>query len=189
MIWARFLGNSPLGSRSEGLGDSRETSFVEIASHTIARDGGKDPMDLSRVRELIELMDRHRLEELEVEQEGFRVRLTKQGERVREVITVPAGAAPGPVPTAPVAAEQDPAANLEGAVTSPMVGTFYRSPNPDADVFVEVGDRVEEGQVLCIIEAMKVMNEVKSERSGTIEAILVDNGESIEFGQPLFKIS
>lgn len=148
-------------------------------------------MDLSRVKELIELMDRHQLEELEVEEEGFRVRLSKQGERIREVI-VPAavsGAAPavvaaggGAAPAPAVTAE------TEGAVTSPMVGTFYRSPNPDADSFVEIGDRVEDGQVICIIEAMKVMNEVKAERSGTVEAVLVDNGESVEFGQPLFQI-
>ncbi|MEM7264308.1 MAG: acetyl-CoA carboxylase biotin carboxyl carrier protein, partial [Planctomycetota bacterium] len=80
------------------------------------------------------------------------------------------------------------AADTAGAVTSPMVGTFYRSPNPDADAFVDIGDRVEEGQVICIIEAMKVMNEVKAEVSGTLEAILVENGESVEFGQPLFRI-
>ena len=70
-----------------------------------------------------------------------------------------------------------------------MVGTFYRSPSPEADPFVETGDKVEEGQTICIIEAMKVMNEVKAERSGTIEAALADNGEPVEFGTPLFRIS
>ncbi len=143
-------------------------------------------MDLSRVKELIELMDRHRLEELELEEEGFRVRLSK-GERVREVITVPAAGAPAVAGGVPAAAAEDPV-DLAGAVTSPMVGTFFRSPNPDSDPFVEVGDRIDEGHVLCIIEAMKVMNEVKAERGGSVEAILVENGESIEFGQPLFRI-
>ena len=147
-------------------------------------------MDVSRLKELIELMNRHQLAELEMEEEGVRVRLRKQSDRGPEVVTLPAAAAP-PVaavagaPAAPAA----PALDDSNTIKSPMVGTFYRAANPDAESFVEVGDTIEEGKVLCIVEAMKVMNEIKAERSGTIEAVLVENGDSIEFGQPLFRIS
>jgi acetyl-CoA carboxylase biotin carboxyl carrier protein len=99
----------------------------------------------------------------------------------------PAAAAPLPVPGAPAAAPAETPVNGE-KITSPMVGTFYRSPAPDADPYVEIGARVEEDSVLCIIEAMKVMNEIKAEIRGTIVEILVENGEPVEFGQPLFVI-
>jgi acetyl-CoA carboxylase biotin carboxyl carrier protein len=99
----------------------------------------------------------------------------------------PAAAAPLPVPGAPAAAPAETPVDGE-KVTSPMVGTFYRAPSPDADVFVEVGARVEEDTVLCIIEAMKVMNEIKAEMRGTVVEILVENGDPVEFGQPLFVI-
>lgn len=145
-------------------------------------------MDLSKLKEFIELMNRHRLAEMEIEQDGLRIRLRKEGERIKEVVAYP-GAIPAgsPAPSSAPAAETAP--ETGNVIKSPMVGTFYRSPNPDADAFVEVGDRIQEGTVLCIVEAMKVMNEVKAETSGTIEAILVENGQSIEYGQPLFRIS
>ena len=153
-------------------------------------------MDLSRLKELIQLMDRNQLVELEVEAEGTKVRLRKKGDTVREVaalptmampaagVAAPAGAAPAA--GAPSGAEAIPEENL---LRAPMVGTFYTGPSPESPPFCEEGDTVEEGQTLCIIEAMKVMNEVKAERSGTIEGVLVDNGEPVEFGTPLFKIS
>ena len=146
-------------------------------------------MDLSRLKELIDLMNRHQLEELEFEDEHSRVRLRKRGEKIKEVVTVPAAS------SAPIAAASTQGAESETVVEegtiikSPMVGTFYRAPNPDAEPFVEVGDRFEEGQVLCIIEAMKVMNEIKAEQSGTIEEIYPASAESLEYGQPLFRIA
>lgn len=154
-------------------------------------------MDLSKVKELIELMNRHSLEEVEVEQDGIRVRLCKQGDRSKELVSFPSvfpgagfpAAGPGAAQVPAAAAANAPVVETGNLITSPMVGTYYQSPNPDADAFVEVGDRIEEGAVICIIEAMKVMNEVKAETSGVLEAILVDNGQSIEFGQPLFRLS
>jgi acetyl-CoA carboxylase biotin carboxyl carrier protein len=102
--------------------------------------------------------------------------------------------APPPPPHAAVEApaEDGPAESGNGKyqiVTSPFVGTFYRSPAPDADPFVEVGNRIEKGQVLCIVEAMKLMNEIEAEYTGVIAAVLVENEQSVEYGQPLFKIS
>ncbi len=143
-------------------------------------------MELSRLKELIDLMDRNQLEELEVEDGDFKVRLRKKGDKIREVVTVPAAQAPvggaSPVNVAVPEAEE-----IGEVVPSPMVGTFYRSSSPGSDPFVDEGDKVEEGQVLCIIEAMKVMNEVKSDRAGTIGEILVENGAAVEFNQPLVR--
>ncbi len=128
-------------------------------------------------------MNRHQLEELEVEENGFRVRLKKRGDVLKEVVTqITAGSTPS---------LEKPEELVDEAllIRSPMVGTFYRSPNPEAEPFVEEGDRAEEGKVLCIIEAMKVMNEVKAERTLTIEEALVRNGEPVEYGQPLFRVN
>ena len=156
-----------------------------------------DEVDTQRLKELIELMDRNQLEELEVVDGEQRVRLRKKPEKPREVVQVAAGlpavsavptapaAAGGPAPAAADAAAVDPSA----AVLSPMVGTFYRAPGPGAEPFVEEGDQVEEGQVLCIVEAMKVLNEVKAEKSGVIGSSLVEDGTPVEFGQPLFSFS
>ena len=151
-------------------------------------------MDVSRLKELIQLMDRNQLAELEVEEDGFKVRLRKRGEGAAvQTVGVPAiagVAAPGP--SAVPAAAGEPAADAipeEKLIRAPMVGTFYRSPSPETDPFIELGDTIEEGQTLCIIEAMKVMNEVKAEQSGTLEAILVENSEPVEFGTPLFRIT
>ena len=149
-------------------------------------------MDLSRLKELIQLMDRNQLAELEVEEDGVKVRLRKKGDTVREVMSVPAGvpvAGVGPAPVAGGGGDGSEAIPEENLIRAPMVGTFYMSPSPESEPFVEVGDSVEEGQTLCIIEAMKVMNEVKAERSGTIEGILVENSEPVEYGTPLFRIS
>ena len=146
-------------------------------------------MELAKLKEYIELMNRHRLEELEVEEGGLRIRLKKQGDRVEQVMALPTAAGS----FAPVGNDIASAADLIVAdgtqIPSPMVGTFFRSPNPAAEPFVEDGDRVEEGKVLCIIEAMKVMNEVKAEQACTIEEVLVQNGDPVEYGQPLFRIS
>ncbi len=145
-------------------------------------------MDLSKLKDLIDLMNRHQLEEIEVEEEGQRVRLRKQGGRGPETYAAAAPAAAAAPLATPAAQAAAPAAE-QNLIRSPMVDTFYRTPSPDADPFVEVGDQVEEGKVLCIIEAMKVMNEIKAERSGKIEEIFPANGASVEYGMPLFRVS
>ncbi|MCI0341092.1 MAG: acetyl-CoA carboxylase biotin carboxyl carrier protein [Planctomycetales bacterium] len=153
-------------------------------------------MDLKIVRELIALMEQHDLSEVEVEEEGHRVRLRKHVADARAPVGNPAAPAPaaGRVPAAPVAAESPagaaPAKEAPGTaqVKSPMVGTFYRAPNPEAAPFVDVGDKLTPESVVCIVEAMKVMNEIKAEVAGVVEAVLVENGEAVEFGQALFRV-
>ena len=164
-------------------------------------------MDLKLIRNLIRLMERGEVTELEIEDEkaGLSVRLQRgpQAGSGPQVVMVPGSAHPhGAVPApaapavaapAPASGEAAPAAGADRAeglieITSPMVGTFYRSPSPESDPFVGTGDVVEEETVVCIIEAMKVMNEIRAECRGTIVELLVDNGEPVEFGQPLYLI-
>jgi acetyl-CoA carboxylase biotin carboxyl carrier protein len=151
-------------------------------------------MDIEEIRKLLDelaaFMKKNELAELELDIDGAEVKLKKAGSQVHhQVITsAPLHAAPGPASAA--SASPAPEAEHPGAikVVSPMVGTFYRSPKPDAEHFVEVGDEVDEDSVLCIIEAMKVMNEIKAEHKGRIAKIMVENGEPVEYGQPLFLI-
>ena len=137
-------------------------------------------MDLDRidpaVARLADLMREHGLVELEVESDGVRVRLRKPGEGGPPAA---AGAAAGP------AEVSEPAATV---VPAPVVGTFYRAGSPDAAPFVQAGDRVEPGDVLCVIEAMKLMNEIKAEFAGEVVDALAENGQGVEYGQPLFSI-
>ncbi len=139
------------------------------------------------IEEMLQLMESRSLVELELEHEGMRIRLKKaspvQGPHVVEYI------AGTPQPVTPIPAAQVPEeSGRRIIVKSPMVGTFYRAPAPDAPPFVEVGQDTEEGQVVCIIEAMKLMNEIKSEAAGRVVEIFVENGEAVEFGQSLFAI-
>ncbi len=150
-------------------------------------------VETSRLKELIELMDRNQLEELEVVDGDQRIRLRKRPESTREVVSVSTNPAAAPPPGS-VAAQGEvvaaaPGVDPELTIQSPMVGTFYRSAGPGTEPFVEVGDQIQEGQVLCIVEAMKVMNEVKSDRAGVVATVLVDDGNPVEFGQPLFHFS
>jgi len=149
-------------------------------------------MDLQEVLKLLDLMESHGLDEIEVEQGGVRIRLKKAGHAsvVAPVIAAPLPPAhSGGNPTAAPAAEKLAAKEEELAqVTSPMVGTFYRAASPDADPFVSEGDRVTPEQVICIIEAMKVINEIKAEVEGEVVSILVENGESVEYGQAMMTI-
>ncbi len=141
-------------------------------------------MDKKRLEELIDLMKENDLAEIELEGEEGYIHI-----RMKETQTYPV--APVSVPPTSVQATPGPDSTDIGGlieVKAPMVGTFYRAPAPDADPYVEVGSRVEVGQVLCIIEAMKLMNEIKAEVSGTIEKILVENAQPVEFGQVLFLI-
>jgi acetyl-CoA carboxylase biotin carboxyl carrier protein len=156
-------------------------------------------MDIAKIRELIEtltgLMDARRLDELEIEVEGLKVALRRgrNGERGPLAALAPAFAAPlaapAAEPQAPATSEAPSAAEGAHVVTSPMVGIFYRAASPDSNPFVEVGDEVKPDSVLCIIEAMKVMNELKAEVEGVVQAIRVESGETVEYGQALFVIA
>jgi len=140
------------------------------------------------VRELVEVMRAAGLQRLEVAQGDLRIALESATVAVAPA-TLPAqvGVAPAPVGQAPAAGETAVAEQLE-TIVAPMVGTFYAAPRPGADPFVRVGDHVEPGQVVAIIEAMKVMNEIVAERAGTIVEILVENGQPVEYGQPLMRL-
>jgi acetyl-CoA carboxylase biotin carboxyl carrier protein len=143
---------------------------------------GSEGPALETIRKLVALMEEHGLVEVEVEQENLAVRLRKGG---AEAPVVPAAVPVAPAPPARAAAP--PAAGLP-TINSPMVGTFHASSSPEADPYVKVGDHVTDESVVCVIEAMKVFNEIRSEMSGTIEKILVKNATPVEFGQPLFVI-
>ena len=150
-------------------------------------------MDFSELKELIRILEQSGLSELEVEENGRRIRLQKASAVAPVIAPIAVAPALAPVPVAhpatpaPAPAADDPTGGLP-TFDSPMVGTFYRAPSPESDVFVKVGDRVEENQTICIIEAMKLMNEVGAKFSGVIEKILVENAQAVEFGQPLFVV-
>lgn len=152
-------------------------------------------MDLRKLKKLIDLVEASGISELEITEGEEKVKIVKGGGAPAVVAApVPGPAAPAPVaPPAPAVSAlpaETPEAAPEGhPVKSPMVGTFYRTPSPDAKPFVEVGQVVKEGQIICIIEAMKLMNEIECDKSGTVKAILVENGQPVEYGQPLFIIA
>ena len=146
-------------------------------------------MDLRKLKKLIDLVQESGIAELEITEGEEKVKIVKGG--VVSVSAAPVVAMPASAPAATPAAAATPAeapdASQEGhVVKAPMVGTFYRSPSPDAKVFVEVGQAVKEGDTICIIEAMKLMNEIEAHASGVVKAILVENGQPVEYGQPLF---
>ena len=153
-------------------------------------------MDLRKLKKLIDLVEESGIAEIEVTEGEEKVRITRATAAPAPVYATPAHvAAPAPAPApaaAPAAAAPAPAApaarDLSNAQKSPMVGTFYRAPGPNAAAFVEVGQQVKAGDTLCIIEAMKLMNEIEAEKSGTVKEILVENGTPVEFGEPLFII-
>ena len=153
-------------------------------------------MDLKEIRKIVELMNEHGLTLFDMSKEGFHLKLRKGQDldALRGLLgsmpaAAPAYAAPAPAPAAGSAPAPAAAPKEEGsAITSPMVGTFYRKPGPDSPAFASVGDVISEGQTLCIIEAMKVMNEIKAEVSGTITAVLVEDGTPVQFGDALFRI-
>ena len=152
-------------------------------------------MDLKEIRKIVELMNEHDLTDFDMSKDNFHLKLKKGQdlEAMRNLLSMlpqqPVAAAPGGAPAAVPAADVAAAPVADGdAISSPMVGTFYRKPSPDADFFVDVGSVVSEGQTLCIIEAMKVMNEIVAERSGTITAIHVEDGSPVQFGDPLFQV-
>jgi len=156
-------------------------------------------MDLRKLKKLIDLVQESGIAELEITEGEERVRIARGGAvtvtplgaaAVASAAPAPAASAPGTAaPAAAPAAGAAPGPGAEGhAVKSPMVGTFYRAPAPDAKPFIEVGGAVKEGQIICVIEAMKLMNEIEADASGTVKAILVENGQPVEYGQALFII-
>jgi len=150
-------------------------------------------MDLRKLKTLIDLVQNSGISELEISEGEEKIRIAKHFTAPATTVMVgaPAAAAHSPAAPAPVAApavEAEPAVPAGQVVKAPMVGTFYRSGSPGAASFIEVGQTVKEGDPLCIIEAMKLMNEIESEVSGVVKAILVENGQPVEYGQPLFII-
>ncbi|MEM6332741.1 MAG: acetyl-CoA carboxylase biotin carboxyl carrier protein [Planctomycetota bacterium] len=152
--------------------------------------------DLKTLRQLIKLMVDNDLTELDLEEGSEKIRLTRrdgtpvvQAAPIAAPMAPPVAAAPAPTgaPPAPAAPEADDDADLD-AIKSPMVGTCYLAPSPEADAFVNVGDRVSADTVVCLVEAMKVFNEIKAETSGTIEKVLVENGQAVEYDQPLYRV-
>jgi acetyl-CoA carboxylase biotin carboxyl carrier protein len=149
-------------------------------------------MDLRKLKTLIDLVSESNVSELEITEAEGKVRIVKGGgAAVQHSIQAPAplvmpqATAAGPVPAAPAPATAAPAGHT---VKSPMVGTFYRSASPGAKPFVEIGSQVKEGETVCIIEAMKILNEIESDKTGTITQILCENGQAVEYGQPLFVV-
>ena len=155
-------------------------------------------MDIRKVKKLIEMLEESSLAEIEIKEgeESIRIsRASSTGQPVAQVIHAPA-AAPVAAPAASAPAVTPPAGEGPSSpirpsghlVTSPMVGTFYSSPTPGADSFVEIGDTVAVGDTLCIIEAMKMMNQIESDKAGVVKAVLKENGQPVEFGEPMFVI-
>ena len=150
-------------------------------------------MDLRKLKTLIDLVSESNVSELEITEAEGKVRIVKSEGVVQQYVAAPMQAAP--VMAAPVAAAAAPvaaapaAAAVEGhVVKSPMVGTFYRASSPGAKAFVDVGSQVKEGDTICIVEAMKILNEIEADKSGTIVRVLGENGQAVEYGQPLFVI-
>ncbi|MBQ9770357.1 MAG: acetyl-CoA carboxylase biotin carboxyl carrier protein [Lentisphaeria bacterium] len=151
-------------------------------------------MKIEEIKTIIKLMSENDLTEFKIEAEDMHLCLKRGGQLPGSQIIIPAAApVPAAAPAAPAAPAAAPAAPAAAAapanrttVDAPIVGTFYRSPSPDAPAFVKVGDTVSADTTVCIIEAMKVMNEIKAEKSGVIKEILVENGQPVEYGQPIF---
>jgi acetyl-CoA carboxylase biotin carboxyl carrier protein len=153
-------------------------------------------MDLRKLKKLIDLVQESGIGEIEITEGEEKVRISRQGAGVAPIVMAAPGmqamtmipqAATGPsaLPLAPGTAAPEPQGHI---LKSPMVGTFYRAPSPGAPAFVEIGQSVTKGQTLCIIEAMKLLNEIESDATGVVKAILVENGQPVEYGQPLFQI-
>ena len=149
-------------------------------------------MDLNEIRNIVELMDEHELSYFHLKEEGVDLKMKKGADIVQVAQASMAAAAPATstAPAAPAASSEPAAADAPTGreITAPMVGTFYMASSPDAAPYIKVGDTISEGQTLCIIEAMKVMNEIKAETSGTITAIIAPDGEPVQFGDLLFSL-
>ena len=192
-----------MSSRKEQLNDSRGVARARARNTDAVSEQPSPSVNMDELKELIGLLRENGLAELELERQGFRVRLRREGASpvvpseafVPEAPPAPAAkAAAAPVAAAPplhpggrteTAASEDQDLHI---IPSPIVGTFYRSPSPSADPFVKIGSNVEPETVVCIIEAMKLMNEIQAEASGEVVKVYVENGQPVEYGQPLFGI-
>lgn len=152
-------------------------------------------MDIRKVKKLIELLEESNIDEIEIKEGEESVRISRNQYAGYSAPAMPAPLAPAPAAPAAVAAApaeaeatEEPAAIKGHVIRSPMVGTFYRSPSPSSPPFVEVGQHVKAGDVICIVEAMKMMNQLEADKAGVIEAILIEDGQPIEFDQPLITI-
>lgn len=154
--------------------------------------GGETPFDLDQLRELIELMEKHGLTEVSLRRGDEKWRLCRGSSELVQTVSYPAAAASPPVAPAPAsspaASQPEPENDETVLITSPTIGTFYSAPTPDDPAFVTVGKPVQPDTVVCIVEAMKVFNQIPAEVSGTIVEVLVNNGDAVEFGQPLFRV-
>jgi acetyl-CoA carboxylase biotin carboxyl carrier protein len=186
-----------LSSSRKKTGKSRAAGKpIVLPSAYAPRTAAADQMILNsdqaaQIQQLADLLKRNHLTELEIERSGMRIRIRHEPPvRATTTHTVEAVHTQSSTPGAAPTAQTRPSAETDGQVTitSPIVGTFYRSPSPDADPYVEEGDYVKKGQVLCIVEAMKLMNEIESEADGRITKILAESTKPVEYGQPLFLI-
>jgi acetyl-CoA carboxylase biotin carboxyl carrier protein len=149
-------------------------------------------VDFKDIKSIVDLMKKNSLSEFEMEKEGFKIKLRRaSGEGKSEEVQVqhylpPVAPVPAEAPVAVSATDPEPATDPE--IKSPMIGTFYRKPSPESESYVEVGDTVTADTVVCIVEAMKVMNEIKAEMSGVVTEILIEDSRPVEFGQPLFRV-
>ena len=197
------------GRPAAKAGSRRGDSGAHRAAGSPAAEPGAEPhetdresdhsMNVDAIKQILDLVREHELTEFELEQAGVKLRVRKQGTAPAPgapvaamaplpppVIAPPVAAAPAAVPAVPAPPAEEP---LElSVVTSPIVGTFYRSPDPSSPSFVEVGQRVKKGQTLCIIEAMKLMNEIESEYEGEIVKVYVENGQPVQYGERLFAV-
>ena len=155
-------------------------------------------MDLRKLKTLIDLVEASDISELELTEGEEKVKISRQNNKAQSLAPVNYVQQPiqPPVNQQPQAQTEEPLGKVDtttidnkDAITSPMVGTFYRSASPDSAPFIDIGSTVKKGQTLCIIEAMKILNEIESDKEGTISKILIENGQPVEFGQPLFEIS
>ena len=155
-------------------------------------------MDLNLIRKLVKIVDTSGITDLEIEEDGLRIKVAKKIRNNQansqpqmivqsESVAAPASSAAPTEEKAPAEKSEEPTGNIH-EINSPIVGTFYRAPAPDADPYVQVGDSVSPGTVLCVVEAMKLMNEIESDVSGKVVKILVENGKPVEYNQPLFFI-
>jgi acetyl-CoA carboxylase biotin carboxyl carrier protein len=151
-------------------------------------------VDLKDIKAIIDLMKKNSVSEFELERQDFKIRLRRGGNggipavQYEEAPSALPYATPAPAVAAPMVSPPAPAASNELEIKSPMIGTFYRAPSPESASYVEVGTEVNADTVVCIIEAMKVMNEIKAEVKGVVTQVLVENAKPVEFGQPLFKV-
>ncbi len=148
----------------------------------------KEQGDLKKIQELLKLMADNDLVELEIVHGEERIALKRAHPLMTSMTTLPMQSVTPPIPMAAAGTAEDQADDGLIEITSPIVGTFYEAPSPDSEPYVKSGSVVDAQTVVCIIEAMKVMNEIKAEVSGTIQRVLVKNGEAVEYGQPLFKV-